>query len=637
MDTEPKTQSSATSHMTSNKPNQKKNGWSRTFGYVGVAVACLLATGAAEFSTRTPKIQEFGKVGEQFYADFTDPTLATGLEVFVFDKEAVQARQFQVSRQENGRWVIPSHHDYPADAQERLAKTASSIIGIERGAMITRWNADHGRYGVVNPKQDSLNVEDVAGVGQRVILKKDDESVLADYVIGKEVEGRPGEYYVRHPKEDEVYIAKLDIDLSTSFTDWIEDKLFTFGNGDVIGLEINDYAFDELSGTMTERVVTTLSRDEAWGENWDLDPPLDAEKEEINKTTISDALTALADLEVIGVRPKQKGLTPDLRVDNEFIKMQQQFTMMQQDLLSRGFLLQPGETEGSLSMISREGELIASTTNGIRYQLYFGRVFTGSQEELEIGFGDGGKDEAAEESPDGTADAASTQEEDVSSQPGRYLFVRVAFDDSLIEGPKSQPLEPQKSARQTELEEAEKTEATEEKTDAESEAEKPADAEEGSEEPDEPTELERLRQEYDLAQRDFKTDQRAFETRNEKIEEGKKEAEDLNARFAAWYYVIAGESFEKLGLARTDLVKAKETPVETPAPGEPGPKVIVPEAPVETPTATSDAPTRTEPETPTAEPEAPTTEPDAPAEPATDPVPQQEPEPTTATDSPEAE
>ncbi len=595
---EPETsKQSVTTHMTSNKTESKKDGWSGTLKYVGVAAVCLLGTGFAELSTRTPKIQEFGKVGEQFYADFTDPTLATGLEVFVFDSEAVKARQFQVARQENGRWVIPSHHDYPADAAERLAKTASSIIGIERGAMITRWSADHGRYGVVNPKQDSLNVEDVAGVGQRVILKKDDDSVLADYIIGKEVEGQSGEYYVRHPKEDEVYIAKLEIDLSTSFTDWIDDKLFTFSNGDVIGLELNDYAFDEISGTMTERVVTTLSRDEAWGENWELDPPLDVEKEEINKPTVQDALTALADLEVIGVRPKQKGLTPDLKVDNEFIKMQQQFTLMQQDLLSRGFLLQPGDTEDSLSMISREGELIASTANGIRYQLYFGRVFTGSQEELEIGFGDSTEDTAAEDAaakPDETTDADS--EANDASKPGRYLFVRVAFDENLLEGPKSQPLEPQKSARQLELEEAEKSESEEAAEEGEEKSEDDS-ADKEAEEKKEPTELEKLRQEYDLAQQQYKTDQRDFESRNEKIEEGKKQAEELNRRFAEWYYVIPGASFEKLGLARTDLIKEKESEETTPAAPVTGPGVIVPEAPPlesQTPNESTETATTTE-------------------------------------------
>ena len=35
-------------------------------------------------------------------------------------------------------------------------------------------------------------------------------------------------------------------------------------------------------------------------------------------------------------------------------------------------------------------------------------------------------------------------------------------------------------------------------------------------------------------------------------------AEDLNNRFAAWYYVISSDSFEKVRLDRSDLVQEKE-------------------------------------------------------------------------------
>lgn len=556
--------------QTASKPT--KGSWSQTFGYVGAAVACLTVTGFAELFTRPPKIQEFGKVGQEFYSEFTDPTLASALEVYVFDDEEVRAREFKVGRKENGLWVIPSHHHYPADAEERLAKTASSVIGIKRGALVTRWNADHGHYGVINPKQDSLNVEDVEGVGQRLILRKDDDSVLADYIIGNEVEGQTGEYYVRHPQEDEVYIAKLDIDLSTKFTDWIEDKLFTFSNGDVVQLTINDYVFDER--TVTESIVTNLSREEAWGDNWELDS-LDPETQEINKEKINEALTALSNLEVVGVRPKQKGLTPELTLDREYLRMQAQLDLLQQDLMARGYALQPGKTNESFSLISREGELLAGTNEGLRYQLYFGSVFTGSQEELEIGFGDDGAktDAATKQGTDAESSEAGT--EVASGKPGRYLFVRVAFDDSLLDGPKSAPIEPEKSARLRELKAAEKEDGTTEVDEEQDDA--AAEAEDGDDESEEPSEIEKLREEYEEAQQQYKTDLRDFESRQEKIKEGKEKAEEFNRRFAEWYYVIPGESFEKLELSRADLVKPKEQPETatdasaSPTPGSPPP------------------------------------------------------------------
>ena len=114
--------------------NSTANEWKTTYWFLGGALAFLAITGAAEWANRPAAIKEFGRVGEEFYSDFVDPTLATSLEVFVFDADAVKPKEFRVERLDNGRWVIPSHHNYPADAEEQLAKTASSVIGIKRGA-----------------------------------------------------------------------------------------------------------------------------------------------------------------------------------------------------------------------------------------------------------------------------------------------------------------------------------------------------------------------------------------------------------------------------------------------------------------------------------------------------------------------
>ena len=41
------------------------------------------------------------------------------------------------------------------------------------------------------------------------------------------------------------------------------------------------------------------------------------------------------------------------------------------------------------------------------------------------------------------------------------------------------------------------------------------------------------------------------------VEAGKAKAEELNRRFAAWYYVIPGASYDSLKLSREDLVSPK--------------------------------------------------------------------------------
>ena len=550
-----KTESPATS--------TNQDSWGHTWWYVGAAAIALGITGAIEMFSRPAAIEEYGKIGQQFYPSFVDPTLAKSLEVSVFDQEKVRPVEFRVEQQENGRWVIPSHHDYPSDAEEQLAKTASSIIGITRGAMVTRWEADHIRYGVVNPRQESLNVGDVEGVGERITLRKDDGSVLADFIVGNEVDGEAGQFYVRHPEEDDVYMAKLDINLSTKFSDWIDTDLFAFNNGDILRLRINDYSFNELNGSLTKGDSMELARSKAWGDDWALDS-LNKETEELEKTAISDTLSAIADLEVLGVRPKQKGLTPELQLDRQAITSQQSVTRLQQDLLERGFLLQPGDEPESLKLIAREGELFAGTEDGLSYSMYFGRVFTGTEEELEIGFAEssedkstgGGDDEKQGETKKEGEENSGTDSEDESpsGQPGRYLFVRVDFDKTLLGEELGAPIEPQKPARLTELEAAEKESASEEKSAKDGEEE--GGEKEGEEK--EESEIEKLRREFSEAQSTYKEDTRKFDEYQEKVKKGKEKAEELNRRFAEWYYVIPGESYDKLKLKRAGLVKAKE-------------------------------------------------------------------------------
>ncbi len=555
----------------------------RTLTFVVAAVACLGITVAIELASRPDAIKEFGKVGQQFYPDFTDPTLAAGLEVYAFDTQEVLPQEFIVRRQENDRWVIPSRHDYPADAEDQLAETAASVIGIERGAMVTRWPADHARYGVVNPRQDSLKVDEVEGVGQRVILTNASDTVLVDYIIVKEVESDDtGAYYVRHPAADEVYIATLNIDLSTKFSDWIDTDMLHINATDLVRLTINDYTFNEVQGTLSRGETSVLHR-EASTDPWVLDG-LNEETEEVDTDAMTEAAKAIAEMKIVGVRPKQEGLTPDLRLDESAIQSRNDVAALQQDLLDQGFLLQPDEQPDTLKLLAREGELFASTSDGLVYRLYFGRAFTGSQEELELGFTNGDKpadseasdasedenNETADETTaasDETADGADESEADSeNAQPGRYVFVRVEFQTSNLGEAPTEPVAPEMP---------EELKQAEESADSGEEGESEADesGEEGEEETEEDP-LAELRQKWDSDQAKYEADKSAYglakQDYDTKVEAGTKKADELNRRFAEWYYVIPGESFDKLRLSRQDIVKAKEVTEES-QPGDAAP------------------------------------------------------------------
>ena len=540
----------------------------RTICYAATAIAFIAITGVFEWSSRPASIEEFGKIGQPFFPDFQDPTRAVALTVAAIDEDQVSAQEFAVERRDNGQWVIPSHHDYPADAEEQLARTASSVIGITRGAMVSRWASDHARYGVVDPKTDTLGVDEIQGVGKRLTLRGEDDSTLADYIIGKQVDGEFDQYYVRHPSEDETYVATLDIDLSTRFADWIDTDLLDVNTSEIVHVGLNDYQFDELNATVTQRDVTTLHRDSA-SDDWQMDQ-IDADIAEVDQDAVRTTITALTKLEISGVRPKQKGLTPALQLDVDALGSQRDVDRLQSDLLSRGFLLQPvSESEpDKLKLIAREGELSTATDEGLVYNLYFGRVFTGSQEELEIGFGDK-TDKNSSDNPDPStvavdADAESETEantdESKNSQPtgkpGRYVFVTVDFDKQYLGDEPTKPTEPEMPDELKAVDDANepsdngKADTSDHADEADNEASKD-DAE---------SKLAELRECYEKEKSEYESQLRHFESYQSKVESGQEKADDLNRRFAQWYYVIPGDDYDKLAVTRTGFIKAKPIP-----------------------------------------------------------------------------
>lgn len=563
----------------------------RTLMFVGVAAACLAITGVFEFASRPAPIKDYGKVGQPFFPEFVDPTLATELEVHAFDADAVSKQEFIVKQLANGRWTIPSRHDYPADAEDKLAKTAASVIGIERGAMVTRWPAEHARYGVVDPGQDALNVDEVEGVGKRLILRGEGDELLVDYIIGDQPDSNgSGEYYVRRQGEDDVYITKLSIDLSTKFTDWIDTDLLHIGQFDLRQLTINDYSFDELQGTITKAETSVLTRGES-SDPWVLEG-LNEETEEVDKDAMQDAANAIADMKIVGVRQKRRGLSPELTLDRNEVQSQNDVTRLQNDLIGRGFLLRPGEEPESLKLVAREGELYASTDDGLTYRMHFGRAFTGTQDELEFELStdesgdseetaktdddaageessesgesdqqsDGSDETGDDKSTDEDADDDDDEDESDSTRPGRYVFVRVEFDEANLD---DRPVEPVAPEMPEELKQAvdepdaadADDAAAEESDDGDSDSD--GDSEQAEEDP-----LAKARKEYETAQKDYELDKMTYDSDLEKFEkkikDGQKKADDLNRRFAEWYYVVSGETFDKLRLSRADIVKAKE-------------------------------------------------------------------------------
>ena len=445
--------------------------------YGGAALVLLLFAFLAAPRTVTP--EEFVDRGEAFFPEFDDPNKATTLEVIEFDEETASAKPFKVTFKE-GLWTIPSHHDYPADGKDRLAKTAAGVIGINKDDYRSNNVSDHEAFGVIDPLDEA--VTSLQGRGKRVTIKDEGENVLADFIVGKQVEDRAKFRFVRIPGQKRVYAARVDLDLSTKFADWIEADLLEVEKSSILGATLKDYTINERTGFVNQRDTLVLSKqDDDWKAN------RMSASQEVDSTKMADLIGAVDDLNIVGVRRKPEGLSVSLSRSEGNIPLTQEALI---SLQQKGYYF---TRDGSL--LSNEGELQTVTDQGITYTLRFGEVLYGSGDAITAG--------------SGSSDTSG-------SGPGenRYLFITTSFDSSQLPEP-PQPKNTDFSGKEEkDLSEADKANK-------------------------------QLKEKHDEWQ--------------EKIENSRKRNEELNQRFANWYYVISSESFDKLRLTRKDLVKRKDS------------------------------------------------------------------------------
>ena len=420
----------------------------------------------------------FADRGEPFFPDFTDPNTALTLEVVEFDEETAAARPFKVTN-EGGVWTIPSHYEYPADGADRLAETAAAVIGITRDDFRSDNVADHQALGVLDPVDDTET--SLVGRGTRVTLRGDNEVALADFIIGNEPEDRAGFRFVRLPDQKRVYAARMDIDLSTQFADWIEADLLLVERDEIDRIVLHDYSINERTYTIAERDIVTVSKADG---TWVGDRRMPNNRE-IDESKVNGLLSAIDGLSIVGVRPKPPGLSASLTQLDAAAGLARADVL---SLQSRGYYL---TRDGGLR--SNEGDLEVRSSEGILYTLRFGEVLYGTGEAVSAG--------ATE-----TADAASSPGEN------RYLFITAEFEaDRFSEPPLPSNMEFEGKDR------------------------------------------------YDQTDADL-TNQARHEAHTTWQSDMARRAaliEELEARFAPWYFVISSESFDKVHLTRTDLTKDK--------------------------------------------------------------------------------
>jgi hypothetical protein len=309
----------------------------KTLAFVAVAIALVAGAAMVQPESATPAI--FSDQGTAFYPKFTDPQAAKTIEVVDYDESTATATPLKVQF-DRGHWVIASHSDYPVEIGDRLAKTAAALIDLKKDIVRSDSVQDQAQLGVIDPLDAKAGL---AGRGKRVTLRDAHGEVLADYILGKPAEGKPGYRYVRVPGDKRTYAVKTDADPSAKFADWVNAGVLHLSGSSIRKINVNKYNIDAAAGRVGEVQRVTLTPESP---KW------------------KQMVAALDNLKIVDVRPKPPSLSKGLRDGQLELSLETAVSLRQ-----KGYFLSP---EGRL--FASEGEMSVETANGVVYTLRFGDV-----------------------------------------------------------------------------------------------------------------------------------------------------------------------------------------------------------------------------------------------------------------------
>ena len=526
-----------------------------------VAVAALFGLVGWWTLPGTQNVSEDQKVGQPLFPKFDDTAKAASLEITWYDEPLSLVKSFKVAKV-GGKWVVPSHNNYPADAEQQLRDSAKSLFDLRRLHVASEVAEDHELFGVVEPPQDQGGTTK-KGIGKLISLQDEQGNDLVRMVVGKEVDKNPGQRFVRIAESggnltDQVYVAKIELDkLPTEFGKWIERDLLQLNPNDIAQLNLKDYSIIRTRNQFgTEnRVQLKMDSTVSWNTlegSWNLDRfqlyddrqrPHDAplgEGEELAKTKLDDLKNALDDLKIESVDRKPEGLGADLTLDEKLTGNQGAM----ESLAEHGFFA--GPRGGKLELFSRNGEVIADCKDGVRYILRFGDVA----------------------SVDGAA----------LDKLNRYLLVTAQVAEELLPPPVLEPepagpatTEPAKDAPEKPATGAGGGDCQEQAADQDDAAQDakapPTKAKAAGKAPAgaKPTVPAAPKTEAapDPAQARRELIKKENERKLKEHEDKKRKAQgrvaELNARFAQWYYVISEDTYKKIHLGRSDIIQEGAT------------------------------------------------------------------------------
>ncbi len=312
----------------------------------------------------------YADIGQPLVEALTDPGQVAQVEVIAYDTDRARHSALLL-RFTDGRWIIPSAYDYPADASARIAETASMLVGLKREAVVTERRIDHASLGLIDPTDESGDPE---GRGVKLTITSAEGDTLADVMIGDAFEGVERERFVRLAGSDRAYRTTFHAPpgeaLSTSLVDWINPDLLRLSTGDIASVRVDTATVDESQGARLEGERYTIARTTSGGEGgWELFAQGETSSAAENPETSSAAeaiAEAIVGLRLVGVEPMPGKLSALVTGADSDIAFDQSDLL---NLQRAGFFISPrGE------FIANAGNMIIETTDGLAITLWFGEL-----------------------------------------------------------------------------------------------------------------------------------------------------------------------------------------------------------------------------------------------------------------------
>jgi hypothetical protein len=527
---------------------------SRTLTFVGAAALIALIAWATRPAPPAPVQSSAGMIVEAF--DIND---AESFKIQKYDADEQKLVTFEVAK-EAGRWAIPSHDNYPADAQAQLQKVAGFFTGMKAiGSQQSDDPKQHGSFGVKQPTAETSG--DGKEYGTVVSISDSSGKEIVNLIVGKPATAKSGEddkfsgkslRFVRKVGQDPVYVVEISSEaITTNFSDWIEQDLLKLNSFDVAKLDLHDYSLlpvQDADGSMAlqlmRRMDTTVKASTEGG-GWDLEKMIRyqgnkslegdlADDEELNKTKLDGVKTAVDDLKIVDVERKPEVLFKALK-DEKLARDRS----AQRELQQFGFFVQPEPGSQKLRIFASNGALSVSMKDGVQYQLYFGNP--------------------------------KSAEKGDSSKLNRYLMVSAQIDESMLPKPKLVPEDEPLGPETTDKPEGDKPEGDklEEKQDKDDTSEKNDEAalkgKDDEKEPETKTDEEKKPDEEAAKKKREaikKENKRKLDEYYDKRKKAETRVAELNSRFNDWFYVVSDDVYKKVQLGRADIVKDRDTAKE---------------------------------------------------------------------------